>query len=97
MPDLDHFLNVVDVSKTFEPESAAQSPIRVIDGVTMRLEAGEFAVYLGPSGCGKTTLMRIVGGLETATGGEVFLAGERVPARTAARAWSFRPTRRFPG
>ena len=78
MANRDHFLNVVEVSKTFEPDTAAQEPIQVIDNVSMNLEAGEFAVYLGPSGCGKTTLMRIVGGPETASSGEVILANERV-------------------
>ena len=96
MADLDHFLNVVNVSKTFEPETAAQSPIQVIDDVSMSLETGEFAVYLGPSGCGKTTLMRIVGGLETASGGEVFLAGERVTGPDRRKGMVFQAYTSFP-
>ena len=96
MADLDHFLNVVNVSKTFEPETAAQSPIRVIDDVSMSLEAGEFAVYLGPSGCGKTTLMRIVGGLETASSGEVILANERVTGPDRRKGMVFQAYTSFP-
>ena len=72
------FLRVSEITKIFEGDGRTHGAIQVIDGVSMDLEAGEFAVYLGPSGCGKTTLMRIVGGLETANSGEVYLAGAKV-------------------
>ncbi len=71
------FLRVERVSKTFEGDTR-QGDIHVIDNVSMDVEAGEFVVYLGPSGCGKTTLMRIVGGLETANTGTIYLAGDKV-------------------
>ena len=96
MATREHFLNVVGVSKTFEPDSSAQAPIRVIDNVSMDLEAGEFAVYLGPSGCGKTTLMRIVGGLETASSGEVVLASERVTGPDRRKGMVFQAYTSFP-
>ena len=96
MATRDHFLNVIEVSKTFEPDAAAQAPIQVIDSVSMSLEAGEFAVYLGPSGCGKTTLMRIVGGLETASSGEVLLANERVTGPDRRKGMVFQAYTSFP-
>ena len=96
MVALDHFLNIVGVSKTFEPETVGQALIQVIDNVSMSLEAGEFAVYLGPSGCGKTTLMRIVGGLGTASRGEVFLAGERVTGPDRRKGMVFQAYTSFP-
>ena len=96
MATRDHFLNVVEVSKTFEPDTAAQEPIQVIDNVSMNLETGEFAVYLGPSGCGKTTLMRIVGGLETASSGEVILANERVTGPDRRKGMVFQAYTSFP-
>ena len=92
----DHFLNVIGVSKTFEPDSADRAPTRVIDNISMDLEAGEFAVYLGPSGCGKTTLMRIVGGLETATSGEVILANEPVVGPDRRKGMVFQAYTSFP-
>ncbi len=90
------FLRVAGVTKTFDAEGAAHAPIRVIDNVSMDLAAGEFAVYLGPSGCGKTTLMRIVGGLETATGGEVYLAGEKVTGPDRKKGMVFQAYTSFP-
>ncbi len=90
------FLRVAGVTKTFDAEGAAHAPIRVIDNVSMDLAAGEFAVYLGPSGCGKTTLMRIVGGLETATGGEIYLAGNKVAGPDRKKGMVFQAYTSFP-
>ena len=42
-----------------------------IDNVSVDIEEGSFFAIVGPSGCGKTTLLRILGGLETLTSGEV--------------------------
>ncbi len=90
------FLRVAGVTKTFDAEGAAHAPIRVIDNISMDLAAGEFAVYLGPSGCGKTTLMRIVGGLETATGGEIYLTGKKVVGPDRKKGMVFQAYTSFP-
>jgi NitT/TauT family transport system ATP-binding protein len=90
------FLRVAGVSKIFEAEGHGHERIQVIDHVSMDLTAGEFAVYLGPSGCGKTTLMRIVGGLETASGGEVFLAGRKVTGPDRQKGMVFQAYTSFP-
>lgn len=47
----------------------------VIDGVSLRVKRGEFFTLVGPSGCGKTTLLRIIGGLEEASEGQVRING----------------------
>jgi NitT/TauT family transport system ATP-binding protein len=54
--------------------------IPIIDAVSFSVEAGEFVCLLGPNGCGKTTLLRIVGGIEPASRGEVRLDGQPVIA-----------------
>jgi putrescine transport system ATP-binding protein len=46
-----------------------------IDNLTLDIYAQEFFALLGPSGCGKTTLMRMLGGFETPTEGQIFLDG----------------------
>lgn len=46
--------------------------VHALRGVNLEIYEGEFVVLLGPSGSGKSTLLNILGGLDTATGGEVF-------------------------
>ena len=46
-------------------------PVKVIHGVDIEIEDGEFAVLVGPSGCGKSTLLRMIAGLEEISGGEI--------------------------
>lgn len=43
----------------------------IVDGVSLRLEAGEVFALLGPSGCGKTTTLRAIAGLQRATNGAI--------------------------
>jgi spermidine/putrescine transport system ATP-binding protein len=60
------------VSKTFAGGARA-----VID-FSAEFRHGEFVAMLGPSGCGKTTTLRVIGGLEEATEGKIFIAGKDV-------------------
>ncbi len=53
-------------------------PVDIIHDVDLRIEDGEFAVFVGPSGCGKSTLLRMIAGLESITGGEIAIDGQRV-------------------
>jgi multiple sugar transport system ATP-binding protein len=59
------------VNKTFDDGTVA------IEKLDLRIEEGEFVVFVGPSGCGKTTALRILAGLEEATDGEVVI-GDRL-------------------
>ena len=52
--------------------------LRVLDGVDLALFEHEFVCIVGPSGCGKTTLLRILGGLQDATSGEVCYGDVRI-------------------
>src|SRR5271167_243161 len=47
--------------------------VKVINGVDLNIENGEFAVFVGPSGCGKSTLLRLIAGLEDVTSGQVLI------------------------
>ncbi|MEQ8700183.1 MAG: ABC transporter ATP-binding protein [Bauldia litoralis] len=57
-----------DIEKVFQ---AGDSSVRAIDRIDLTIAEGEFLCIVGPSGCGKTTLLRILGGLETPSRGEV--------------------------
>lgn len=54
--------------------------IKAADGITFEIQKGEFVVIVGPSGAGKTTVLNILGGMDTATGGKVFVDGENITA-----------------
>ena len=52
--------------------------IHAADGINFAISRGEFAVIVGPSGAGKTTVLNILGGMDTATTGQVLVDGEDV-------------------
>ncbi len=56
--------------------------VHALRGVDMALNPGELVVLLGPSGSGKSTLLNILGGLDTATAGEVSYFGKELTRAT---------------
>ena len=56
----------------------AFGPVDVIHGLDLKIEGGEFVVFVGPSGCGKSTLLRMIAGLEDVTDGDILIAGRDV-------------------
>lgn len=50
----------------------------VLDDINMYIRRNEFLTLLGPSGCGKTTLLRIIGGFEECSNGEVLFEGKDI-------------------
>jgi multiple sugar transport system ATP-binding protein len=52
--------------------------VRAVDAVDLEIGDGEFMVLVGPSGCGKTTLLRMIAGLEEASGGRIRIGGRDV-------------------
>jgi multiple sugar transport system ATP-binding protein len=65
-------VEVRDLTKQFGEGAAA------VNGIDLASADGEFLVLLGPSGCGKTTLLRMIGGLEPPTAGDVLIGGRVV-------------------
>jgi iron(III) transport system ATP-binding protein len=52
--------------------------VTAVDGVSLKIRAGEFLTLLGPSGCGKTTILRSLAGLERPTSGDIRVDGKTV-------------------
>lgn len=67
------FISIEHVSKHF-------GSVRAVDDVSLSIERGAFYALLGPSGCGKTTLLRMLGGFEVPTAGEITIDGQPMAA-----------------
>ena len=64
-------IELVDVTKRYGDALA-------LDGISLRIDSGEFFCLLGPSGCGKTTTLNLIGGFIPLTSGELRIEGRRV-------------------
>jgi spermidine/putrescine transport system ATP-binding protein len=67
----DYIIDLKNISKTFDDAE-------VLKDINMYIRRNEFLTLLGPSGCGKTTLLRIIGGFEEASSGQVFFEGKDI-------------------
>ncbi|MCM1494472.1 MAG: ABC transporter ATP-binding protein [Bacteroides sp.] len=67
------FLEIQQVTKAF---GSGDSRIQVLKGIDLEIQQGEFCVLLGPSGSGKSTLLNIIGGIDQADSGGIYVNGE---------------------
>ena len=56
--------------------SESDVPVEALRGIALTIRSGEFTALVGPSGSGKTTLLNIISGLDSPTGGKVWLSGK---------------------
>ena len=69
------YIEFKDVRKEYK---MGEITIHALDNTNFQIEKGELVVIVGPSGAGKTTALNILGGMDTATSGEVFVDGKEV-------------------
>ncbi|MCL1951849.1 MAG: ABC transporter ATP-binding protein [Oscillospiraceae bacterium] len=69
------FIEFQDVSKQY---IMGEVTINAVDGVDFEIEEGELAMIVGASGAGKTTILNILGGMDSASGGRVYVDGEEI-------------------
>lgn len=68
-------IQTTEIRKVFK---AGEVETLALDGVSIRIEKGEFVAIMGPSGCGKTTLLNILGLLDNPTSGRYVFLGQDI-------------------
>jgi len=71
---------IVEIRNLVKDYPLGKTTVHALRGVSLDIEAGEFLSVIGPSGSGKTTLLNVIGCIDTATSGEVRVAGQDVTA-----------------
>ncbi len=71
------FVRLEQVTKVY---GKGDVQIKAVDGIDFSIEKGEFVVIVGPNGAGKTTVLNILGGMDQATSGQVWVDGKDVAA-----------------
>lgn len=69
-PDPESIIHVFDLTRVYQ---MGEVEVRALDGVNMKINEGEFVSVMGPSGSGKTTLLNMIGALDNASSGAVFV------------------------
>ena len=78
------FLVADGLAKRF-PGTKGKADLTVFDNVHFTIEKGEFVCIIGHSGCGKTTILNVLAGLDTASGGNVLMDGREVAGPSLER------------
>ncbi len=69
------FIEIKNVKKTY---IIGKQIFNALDGVDLSINQGEFVVVLGPSGAGKSTLLNLLGGMDKATSGDIFIGENNI-------------------
>lgn len=75
-------VSIRNLTKTYQrgPEQ-----VHVLHGLDLDIAAGDFVALMGPSGSGKTTLLNLIGGLDSASAGQIEIAGQHLESMSAGQ------------
>jgi putative ABC transport system ATP-binding protein len=77
-------MRIIEVRSVVKSYVKGAEAVRVLDGVDLEVERGEWVSLMGPSGSGKTTLLNLIGGLDVPDSGSIAVNGEEMVGRTNA-------------
>ncbi len=81
------YVKLDKVSKIYK---MGEVEIRAVDNISFEISKGEFVIVVGPSGAGKTTVLNILGGMDTATKGNVFVDGSNIAKYNSRQLTAYR-------
>ena len=84
---MEEFVKLKDITKVYH---IGEVEIRAADNINFSIKKGEFVVIVGPSGAGKTTVLNILGGMDTATGGTLTVDGKDITAYDSRQLTGYR-------
>ena len=83
---IENYIHLEKVSKIY----GTKVKIIAVDEISFNIAKGEFAVIVGPSGAGKTTVLNILGGMDTATSGQIWVDGRNIAKYNNRQLTSYR-------
>jgi putative ABC transport system ATP-binding protein len=69
---------LIELDKVKKYYEMGDNTVKAVDGISIKIEKGDFVAIMGPSGSGKSTAMNLVGSLDLATEGEIYLDGKDI-------------------
>lgn len=69
---------LIELKDVFKYYFMGNNVVKAVDGISMKVNEGEFVAVMGPSGSGKSTSMNLIGSLDTPTKGRIFLDGQDI-------------------
>ncbi len=83
-------MSYIEFNHVIKEYHTGGAAIRALDDASFNVEKGEIAIILGSSGAGKTTALNILGGMDTATSGEIIVDGRDISGFNAKQLVSYR-------
>ena len=83
-------MNIIEIKNLSKVYDAKTIPVYALNGINLAFREGEFTSIVGPSGSGKTTMLNLLGGLDSPTGGEIMIDNTNITGLKSRQLIDFR-------